>query len=710
MVLKIKYIKLIILTAVFFLLCFLSFSTVKKAEGNLLKTLLPNSVVKSENIIPLSEKTASVIKVVFESDDEVALQELKSNFLNNIDKNYFEINSPDLSMLADNYIKHPENFLSFKTRQLLKAKKYDEVYSNALNELYNPSVIQLTTTDKDPYFLFNDFIFSNLKMPDSVDNIDDKYYDYTSLKIKNGEGLSPDFSNNKIAELVASQKKLSVDNSEIYLSGSPIHSYYTSQRAKLSINIICILSTLLVIFLTYFYFKNLKPLLPVLVSLSIGMLTGFVAVNLFFESFQLITMVFSTTLIGIGIDYSYHYFFAEKIDKTFIKNLTLSLLTTIIPFILLYFTGIELLKQVAVFTIFGLSAIYIAVLIFYPCFEVSVSKNTIKPSYKYCKIVFYSLCLLSFLGIFRFNFSDSLSTLYTPTKKLLNAETLYNKVSGEEFKNTQFVITAGLNFENVIKEEEKITDILTQNNIDFMSLSKFLPSKERQRENFDLVKDLYSKNLDKFSDILTSEQIQNLKNTKFEPVLFNKNLYPYLNSFLLAENKSVIFVFSNKIPQLNEVPVQVINIKSDTEKYIKEYRQKLILLFPIVLIVLIGFLSVIYGLKQAVKLLLPPFTGVIFALFINNLIFGEINLFGIINLFLILGFTMDYSIFRNSGNKNCEDAILTSSLTTSVSFLLLTLSGFKLLSSMAVILFFGITISYLVGYLIFNKDKSYIQD
>ena len=47
---------------------------------------------------------------------------------------------------------------------------------------------------------------------------------------------------------------------------------------------------------------------------------GFVAVNLFFESFQLITMVFSTTLIGIGIDYSYHYFFAEKIDKTFIKN------------------------------------------------------------------------------------------------------------------------------------------------------------------------------------------------------------------------------------------------------------------------------------------------------------------------------------------------------------------------------------------------------
>ena len=149
---------------------------------------------------------------------------------------------------------------------------------------------------------------------------------------------------------------------------------------------------------------------------------------------------------------------------------------------------------------------------------------------------------------------------------------------------------------------------------------------------------------------------------------------------------------------------KIINIKSDLENYMKNYRQKLIMLFPAVLIILFGFLSFIYNIKKASKVLMPPITGIIFALFINNLIFGEINLFGIITLFLILGFTMDYSIFRISGEEKIEDAILTSALTTSVSFLLLIFAGFKLLSTMAVILFFGILTSYITGYLIFRKE------
>ena len=71
--------------------------------------------------------------------------------------------------------------------------------------------------------------------------------------------------------------------------------------------------------------------------------------------------------------------------------------------------------------------------------------------------------------------------------------------------------------------------------------------------------------------------------------------------------------------------------------------------------------------------------------------------------FILLGFTIDYSIFRTYKNKKTEDAILISSLTTSFSFLLLSLCGFKLLASMAVILFFGIITSYFAGYFIFRK-------
>ena len=64
----------------------------------------------------------------------------------------------------------------------------------------------------------------------------------------------------------------------------------------------------------------------------------------------------------------------------------------------------------------------------------------------------------------------------------------------------------------------------------------------------------------------------------------------------------------------------------------------------------------------------------------------------------------DYSIFRNSRSEKTEDAIFVSCLTTSFAFLLLSLSGFKLLSSMAAILFFGILIAYISGFLIFSDQ------
>ena len=223
-------------------------------------------------------------------------------------------------------------------------------------------------------------------MPNSIDYIDGKYYDFISLKIKNDQALSPALSNKKIKQLINIQKQLSNKDSKIYLAGTPIHSYYTSTRSTVDINIICILSTFMIIFLTYKYFKNLKILLPIALSIIFGMLCGYVATRLLFDSFQVITMVFSTTLIGIGIDYSYHYFFTDTADKKFIKNLSFSLLTTIVPFALLYLTGIELLQQVAVFTIFGLTGIYAVVLFIYPGFKYLKPIKTYKPNYNLYRI------------------------------------------------------------------------------------------------------------------------------------------------------------------------------------------------------------------------------------------------------------------------------------------------------------------------------------
>ena len=703
MVHQIKFLKLIVLFAIMALFVFLSFTLKGNVETNLLKTILPSDIAASTDIIPIANKSASVIKVVFEADSVQNLDKLRDNFIDSVDKNYFEINKPDVSNLLNQYLSHPANFLSDSARELLKNEKYDEVYARSLQALYNPTGIQLSAIDKDPYLFVDDFILANSKFYRTVSSSDDKYYDFLSVKIKSKEGLSPDLSNKKIAEIVQLQKSLTNSSSKIYLAGSPVHSYTTSTNSVVSINIICFLSTLLIAIMTYYYFRSIKVLIPIALSIIFGMLAGYVATKLWFDNFQIITMVFSTTLIGIGIDYSYHYCFSDKFDKRFIKNLSLSLLTTIVPFALLYLTGIELLKQIAVFTVFGLSAIYALVVFFYPCFDFPKPKQSIKFPQKIYKITLIILMLLSVAGCVRLHFNDSLTALYTPSKKLLNAEKLFNEVSGNFSQNTQFITIKGAAFEEILQREEKVCENLTQHKIEYLALSKFIPSKSRQAENFALVKKLYVNNPDAYRGILSAGQIANLKKQTFSPVEFNINSYPYLSDFMLNPTTSLILAFTPDNISVDEDFAHVVNLRSDIEKYMQKYREILFAIFPFVFLILV--LVVVYALKRNLKLLLPPVLGIFGAAGLTSFILGELNLFSLISLYLVLGFTMDYSIFRAGGSRHVEDAIFISALTTAFSFLMLSTTGFKLLESISLVLFFGILISYITGYLIFNNKN-----
>ena len=298
MVRQVKTLKFIIVFALLAILVFLALTLRGNVETNLLKTILPSDIAASTDIIPIANKSASVIKVVFEADSVQNLDKLRDDFIASVDKNYFEINKPDVSNLLNQYLSHPANFLSDSARELLKNEKYDEVYARSLQALYNPTGIQLSAIDKDPYLFVDDFILANSKFYRTVSSSDDKYYDFLSVKIKSKEGLSPDLSNKKIAEIVKLQKNLTNSSSKIYLAGSPVHSYTTSTNSVVSINIICFLSTLLIAVMTYYYFRSIKVLIPIALSIIFGMLAGYVATKLWFDNFQIITMVFSTISSG----------------------------------------------------------------------------------------------------------------------------------------------------------------------------------------------------------------------------------------------------------------------------------------------------------------------------------------------------------------------------------------------------------------------------
>ena len=673
----------VIVMAVFFAV--LLFLNPKTPEFSLIKAILPQDIVKTTDIIPLSDKTSSAINLIFEQNDEDELEDFEHNVLNEINPEHFEIADIDVSKMLQGYSSSPSNFLSVKTRKTLNNGDYETIYQEGLERLYNPVGIMFSDFEKDPYSFLSDFLLSN-KLNSRITQIGDKYYLVKTVKIKQG------IRNDTIKELINLQTKYNSENQKLYLSGTPVHTYLTSRASADNVNFICILITVLIAVLTWIYFKNLKLLLPIALSIAFGFLGGISVAKATFHDFHIITLLFAMTLIGIGVDYSLHYVFSENRDKTFYKNLTLSLISTVSAFLLLFLLNIEILNQIALFTVAGLISVYLFIILIYPCLDFPKPVKSV--NIKFNKIYRIVICAITIavigLGALRLGFDDNLSALYTPNKSLKEAEMLYSQLSKPEGTNSFILVIKGENNEDILQKEEMAGDILSEKGINYISLSKFMPSEKRQRENFELVKKLYEKNY--FSDILTPEQLSALREGEFKAVIPDETL---TREFMLSPSSSVIMYFAPERVELNLNFVQQTDIQNTVSASLKEYRIHLIKLLPFVYLVLMIIVTSFYGLKQGFKMIFPIILSSFFTVCLLSACGIYLNLFHFLGLMLVLGFTVDYSLFGVREDINTQNAIFLACITTSASFLLLSFTTFNLLNSLALTLFIGIVSSYI---------------
>ena len=686
-ILKILFI--FVSTIVFF---FLMIKNTDQIETNLVKSILPQNIIKNTKTFSIMEKPSRTIKVVFESSNEESLNTLKQNFIRNINSSVFIVENHDLSKIIDAYRKHPTNFLSQNTKNLLTQKDYDTVYQHALERLYNPVGINLVDFNRDPFLLLTDFLLS-FDINNQNHYFDNKYYDSIIIKIK------PELENinKEISTIVKLKKQFSNKSQQIYLAGTPIHTYYTTVSSSISINFVSVLITALIVFLTYLYFKNYYLLIPIALSISFGYLAGFSITNAIFNNFHLITLLFGTTLIGIGIDYSYHYIFALNKNFELYKDLTLSFLSTSIAFSLLYILNIDILNQIATFTNIGLLAIFIFIITIYPCINFSrpIKNYAPKLKFKYKKLLITLMLLILCLGFAKLNFNDSLASLYKPKKALLKAEMLFNNVSNQ-FKSTgTIIVVSSPSKDFIFKEEEKITKILDEQNINYISITKFFPSITTQEENFKLVKNLYKNKLNSYNSLLSKKQINNLMNTPFIPQI-TENI-DIVDDLLLNDKTSLIITNSDKnLPEINSPNVEVIDFQKTISEHLKEYRLKLLKLLPLIYLSLYLLLMLAYGVKKSKKMILPIGISSFLVNSCTSLIGIQLNLFNILGLLLALGFTIDYAIFNKNKTDEVEAAIFLACTTTAFSFLLLTFTAFKLISTLALTLSLGIIFNYIL--------------
>lgn len=662
----------------------------KMPETNLLKAVLPQN---ASTLIKVADKYSSDVNVVFEGEDSFEAEILKDDFLcdfgtDKLPQNNFE------NLLSD-YNSAKANFISEKSRKLLLNKRYDDVFKQSREFLYNPTSIIVSAPNDDPFMLFSDFV-SNLMQKEVRYSTDFGGKGYAVLSLQNVKNKSD------IKKLFDLQKKYSVEGKKVYLTGSPIHSFYTSECSANEINVIALISAIFVLSLTYFYFRNIKVVIPIIASVSVGIGVGYLMTAFVFRHVHVLTFVFSTTLIGICVDYSLHWF-VEKDKEKLLKSLTDSLVTTVGAFAVLIFANIPLLSQIAVFTSVGLVSVYFIVKYFYfgVDFEVPLKSRFPRINIRYKNLILVAFALYILFGLSKIHFTDDITTLYKPPVDLAVGEKILNELSVD--KTRGFFVVSGENLQKILEKEEQVKDLV---NAKFIALSDFIPSAKRQAENQKLTKFLYDKKLSDCSDLLNSSQIQQLSARESSRIItLNFQKYPLLSKFLLDEKTSIMVVNKDVQENLGIDGVSFLNVSKDISSYLEHHRKTCVRLVFGAFLLLFGYLYYRYK-TESFKIILPSIFGILTSFATLGVTSQAVNLFHVFAMFLILGFTLDYSIFRVGKIKNSSDAVLISCLTTAFSFFLLSFTFFKLISSLGFVLSVGIFSSYLFSLMLIDGGEN----
>lgn len=714
-------------------------------ETNILKAIFSS---KSDNLlVDLSSRFSAKINIIVESNDFEKAEEVSKTIYAKIDKTKMKSSDANITEIIEEYEKYHNNLLSNQTRKYLINKQYDKVEENAYEALYNPVIPPVGSIEDDPFLLLTDFVMNlneNSQAPSSFTPIqqNDKFYSLVMLDVDKELALSPTVLNKEVKKLVDIQKEFSKNGTKVYLTGAPIHSYFASSHSIFEINLICILSTLFVIGLVFWYFGSLSPLIPIGLSIGLGIYAGYCMTALVFRNIHILTFVFSTTLIGVCVDYSLHYFVALKEGKTgtevikdIFKSLTVSLITTVSAFLILLFADFTLLRQISIFTITGLVTVYGIVVLWYPLWlnrrvgktqcphttdkdafvgqaipdnnsnekdhaslhlGIFVSKPRLTAQLLSCLIA-----ILLIIGLFHTHFDDNIKNMYTPPKTLLNAEKLFTEIAGTSADTSIFVVK-GNNLEELLQKEEEIADKL--NGTEYQALSKYVPSEKRQKSNQILRKELYRTKLNDFAIFLPVQKRTQLISQNYgNNFLSVNNDFEFMKkNFLIDKNTSIMVVSGYNGEKIDGV--RIINFQKDISAQIKHCRRVCLgLLIPIFGLLYL-LLAKIYDKKSGLKILLPSICAVILVFGILGLFGCSINLFHLLAIFLIIGFGLDYSVFRFTNPEKAGDSVFLSCITTVFSFALLAFAGFKLISSLGTVLSLGLLSSYIFSLKLIEKD------
>lgn len=702
-------------------------------------SLLPlsqNTAIKQEAIEKISKKSASLVHIIFvpTSDGDLtnAIEQQKKFVSAALDGNAFELDTlaaPPNEMLktvASIFKPYRFQLLSEKHAQLLEQNNAEKLAENALAALHSPVSARILPVRDDPFGLLTDFFLENplLRSPfHFIDGVpvaklaNEQFVAYLPLRARNHDSLKQLVAD--IEHLQTLQTQLSNSMVKIELAGVPVHTAISASQSLREINMLSLASIGFLFIIFFAVFRSLKTFFVGAGTLALAGTLAFVCTNAIFGNIHTLTLVFGCSLLGIAVDYILHLVIAGTLTRALARALILSAGTTCLAFAVFLFEKVELLQQIATFTIIGIAGtLLIALTILarfdwlkksFPRERALNNANKLANFFnaagtlKYSQIcVFGTLLLAGTLAVIFGNYREDLKKLYEPSPALKQAEMHYAQMVGYQSMQT-FLATAPdeTTLLNKLNQFEK--SVLEQNkNAQITSISQLVPAPEIQTRNFKLTQKLlknppenfpiHVKNLPPKMELFTPTKF--FENRAFDDIsmLFGKHGDEFYAVVLVKNtDKNSVEKIAGTQAFLN------LDFISETNRFLENCRNQTAIYLALALAGTLILFTLSYGIQRGPRMILPTLGALAGTLAVMSACGIAISLFHLLALFLILGFGVDYIIHATENQARSRESslsILLSCTTTFVAFGFLAFTAFPLTREIGILVAVGLMFSY----------------
>ncbi|WP_279497950.1 MMPL family transporter [Aeromonas veronii] len=294
---------------------------------------------------------------------------------------------------------------------------------------------------------------------------------------------------------------------ELLRRGTLFYSQHASSLAEQDISTIGLGSLIGVIVLIWLAFRSVRALLLSLLPLTMGMLWGLGAVLLVFGEIHVFTLVISSSLIGISIDYAIHFLSERRLHghetpaqtrAHLLPGLSLALLTTLIGYALLWLAPFPGLQQLAICALAGLLAAFLTVLLVFPYWLGDLPQGALPIRHWQIRWIEAWQCpgglrrwlplvvlVISAIGISRLAVDDDIQKLQPLPHELQAQERQIQQLTGQQGSMTGYLVV-GSDGEQALTRLETLAgqlELARQHKVldQFIAISQWIPSKARQQ-------------------------------------------------------------------------------------------------------------------------------------------------------------------------------------------------------------------------------------